>query len=73
MLPAPGQGAIAAQCRAEDEAVLEILTVIDDVATCAAVTAERTFLNRLGGGCSAPIAAYAHLPSAGEGVGGDGG
>lgn len=60
MLPAPGQGALAVQCRANDTDTLELLKVIHDAASAAATTAERTFLTGLGGGCSAPIAAYAH-------------
>jgi len=59
MLPAPGQGAMAVQCRVDDASVLDLLHPIDDYATRAAVTAERAFLNGLGGGCSAPVAAYA--------------
>jgi len=59
MLPAPGQGALAVQCRADDSTVRELLAAIDHAVTCAAVTAERAFLNALGGGCSAPVAAYA--------------
>lgn len=60
MLPAPGQAALAVQCRADDTATLALLTAIDHAPTRTAVTAERTFLQSLGGGCSAPIAAYAH-------------
>lgn len=59
MLPAPGQGALAVQCRADDVATREVLAAIDDPSVRAAVTTERTFLNALGGGCAAPIAAYA--------------
>jgi len=59
MLPAPGQGAIAVQCRAADSELLAYLRPLDDAATRAAVSAERAFLAGLGGGCSAPIAAYA--------------
>lgn len=59
MLPAPGQGALGIQCRADDEWVLELLTRLEDVAVRRAVTAERQLLYQLGGGCSAPIAAYA--------------
>ncbi len=59
MLPAPGQGALAVQCRADDASVLESLRPIGDRATRAAVAAERAFLKALGGGCSAPVAAYA--------------
>ncbi|HHY56777.1 MAG TPA: hydroxymethylbilane synthase [Chloroflexi bacterium] len=58
MLPAPGQGALAVQCR--DEAwLLHLLRPLDDAATRAAVTAERAFLNGLGGGCAVPVAAHA--------------
>lgn len=63
MLTAPGQGAIAVQNRADDSMILEYLRPIDHLPTRRAVTAERAFLKSLGGGCSAPIAAYA---SAGE-------
>ena len=58
MLPAPGQGALAVQCRADDHTTLDMLAAIEDSATRAAVTAERMFLQELGGGCAAPIAAY---------------
>ncbi len=59
MLPAPGQGALAVQCRADDVKTLQILAAIDDENTRAAVTAEREFLYHLGGGCSIPVGAYA--------------
>ena len=59
MLPAPGQGALAVQCRADDKATLSLLAAIDDPATRAAVEAERAFLSALGGGCAVPVAAYA--------------
>lgn len=65
MLPAPGQGALAVQCRREDAAVLRLLERIDDATTRAAVLAERAFLRELGGGCSAPVAAYAHFEGTG--------
>ena len=61
MLPAPGQGALAVQCRAGDSAVLELLATLDHPATRSATMAERAFLDRLGGGCSAPIAAYGQM------------
>lgn len=61
MLPAPGQGALAVQCRADDQATLALLAALDDAAVRAAVTAERAFLHGLGGGCSAPVAAYAQI------------
>ena len=59
MLPAPGQGALAVQCRADDTETLELLATIHDLATAAAVVAERAFLSGLGGECSLPIAAFA--------------
>ena len=59
MLPAPGQGAIAVQCRADDDRVLELLAAFDDLDARAATTAERAFLRELGGGCAAPVAAHA--------------
>lgn len=59
MLPAPGQGALAVQCRADDTTTLNLLTALEDDSTRKAVTAERAFLNGLGGGCSVPVAAYA--------------
>jgi hydroxymethylbilane synthase len=59
MLPAPGQGALAVQCRVEDTETLELLAAIHDPLTAAAVGAERAFLSGLGGGCSLPIAAFA--------------
>ena len=59
MLPAPGQGALAVQCRAHDAETLSLLAALEDSATRQAVDAERTFLQGLGGGCSVPVAAYA--------------
>ena len=59
MLPAPGQGALAVQCRADDAETIELLAAIHDPLTEAAVGAERAFLSNLGGGCSLPVAAFA--------------
>jgi len=59
MLPAPGQGALAVQCRAQDTETLSLLAAIHDPITFASVTAERAFLAGLGGGCSLPIGAFA--------------
>jgi len=61
MLPAPGQGALAVQCRADDQTTLNLLAVLEDDSTRKAVTAERAFLSGLGGGCSVPVAAYAQV------------
>jgi hydroxymethylbilane synthase len=59
MLPAPGQGALAVQCRADDATTLELLSALEDKSTRKAVTAERAFLSGLGAGCAVPVAAYA--------------
>jgi hydroxymethylbilane synthase len=64
MLPAPGQGALAVQCRAGDDAVLAALAPLDDAVTRAATTAERAYLAALDAGCSAPVAAWARPISA---------
>ena len=66
MLPAPGQGALAVQCRSDDSELLELLKPLDDPATRSAVTAERAFLESLGGGCSTPVGAYAQYD--GDGI-----
>lgn len=58
MLPAPGQGALAVQCR-DDVASLQLLHPLHDESTAAPVRAERAFLAALEGGCSLPVAAYA--------------
>ncbi|HHW86449.1 MAG TPA: hydroxymethylbilane synthase [Chloroflexi bacterium] len=60
MLPAPGQGALAVQCR-DESWLLRLLQPLDDAATRAAVTAERAFLSGLGGGCAVPVAAHAAI------------
>jgi hydroxymethylbilane synthase len=57
MAPAPGQGALAVQCRAADSPVLELLAGIDDPAIRLAVTAERMVLEATGGTCRSPIGA----------------
>ena len=61
MLPAPGQGALAVQCRMGDQTTLNLLAALEDVSTRKAVTAERAFLSGLGGGCAVPVAAYAKV------------
>ena len=61
MLPAPGQGALAIQCRADDQTTLSLLATLEDDSTRKCVTAERAFLSGLGGGCSVPVAAYAQM------------
>ena len=59
MLPAPGQGALAVECRAADRGLAALLAGVDDPASRAAVTAERAVLAQLAAGCSAPLGAYA--------------
>ncbi|POM25558.1 Porphobilinogen deaminase [Actinomadura rubteroloni] len=59
MLPAPGQGALALECRADRADLVELLAAVDDPASRAAVTAERTVLAVLEAGCSAPVGTYA--------------
>lgn len=59
MLPAPGQGALAVQCRADDSTTLELLAPLEDESTRKCVTTERAFLQGLGGGCAVPVAGYA--------------
>lgn len=56
-LPAPGQGAIAVQSRADDERLAELLRGMDHAATAVAVRAERALLAGLEGGCQVPIGA----------------
>jgi len=59
--PAPGQGAIAVQVRADDAAVGAAVGRIDDEPTRLAVLAERAFLRAAGGGCRAPVGALARI------------
>jgi hydroxymethylbilane synthase len=61
MLTAPGQGAIALEIREEDNSTLEFLSVLNHKESVICVTAERSFLNRLEGGCQIPFAAHATL------------
>lgn len=61
MLPAPGQGAIGIETRADDQNVIALLAPLDHAATHLQVKAERAFSRRLYGGCRLPIAAYARL------------
>jgi hydroxymethylbilane synthase len=59
MLPAPGQGALAVECRDGEPELAALLGAVCDRASLAAVTAERSLLEALQAGCSAPIGAYA--------------
>jgi hydroxymethylbilane synthase len=61
MLPAPGQGALAVECRADRADLISLLAGLDDTRTRIEVTAERALLGRLEAGCSAPVGALALL------------
>lgn len=61
MLPAVGQGAMAVEIRADDAELEELLQEISDKETFYCITAERSFLRRLEGGCQVPIAGFARL------------
>ena len=60
MLPAPGQGAVTVQCRDEAGGV-DLVRAIEHEPTQLETTAERAFLEGLGGGCAVPVAARARL------------
>jgi hydroxymethylbilane synthase len=60
LCPAPGQGALAIECRAGDESIHAALLPLEDSDTRHAITAERQCLAALGGGCLVPIGAYCH-------------
>ncbi|WP_100011966.1 hydroxymethylbilane synthase [Lentibacillus sediminis] len=60
-VPAVGQGALAIESREDDTELHEILARINDAYTTRTVTAERTFLHLLEGGCQVPIGGYAYL------------
>ncbi len=60
LCPAPGQGALAIECRAGDGAMHAALQPLEDLDTRMAITAERRCLAALGGGCLVPIGAYCH-------------
>jgi hydroxymethylbilane synthase len=57
MMPAPGQGALALECR-EDTEILAFLAPLQDLSLQATTVAERVFMRRLGAGCYLPVAAY---------------
>ncbi|ETT72242.1 MULTISPECIES: hydroxymethylbilane synthase [Paenibacillus] len=68
-LPAVGQGALGIECREDDEELRKLLALYNDERTALTVTAERTFLGALNGGCQVPIGAYAILEPEGEAAG----
>lgn len=60
-IPAVGQGALGIEIRSDDHEAQELVDKINHPATRIAVTAERMFLAKLGGGCTIPIGAYGHV------------
>ncbi|MBQ0848298.1 MULTISPECIES: hydroxymethylbilane synthase [Streptomyces] len=66
ILPAPGQGALAIECAADNADLVAALAELDDPYTRAAVTAERSLLAALEAGCSAPVGAFADLLADGQ-------
>ena len=61
MVPAVGQGAVCAQCRADDAATLAVLAPLDDARAALETSMERALLRRMGGGCLVPIGAHARV------------
>ncbi|KAG5876545.1 hypothetical protein JTB14_010316 [Gonioctena quinquepunctata] len=61
LLYAVGQGALAIECRADDEEILALFESVYNLHTAIRITAERSFLKTLGGGCSAPVAVSSEL------------
>ncbi|MFF6781721.1 hydroxymethylbilane synthase [Streptomyces sp. NPDC012510] len=66
VLPAPGQGALAIECAADNAELIAALAGLDDPYTRGAVTAERSLLAALEAGCSAPVGAFADLLADGQ-------
>jgi hydroxymethylbilane synthase len=67
MLPAPGQGALAVECRSDAAELVEALATLDDRRTRVAVEAERAVLATLEAGCSAPLGALAEVVEGDDG------
>jgi hydroxymethylbilane synthase len=68
MLPQVAQGALAAECRADDPQMVDLLSACDDVLVHRQVDAERSWLSSVGGGCNVPVAAYAKPVPGGSGM-----
>ena len=69
VLPQAGQGAIAVQCRGDDDGTRRLLAAIDHAPSHRALRAERAVLAGLGGSCTVPVGAYAEPDGAGAGAG----
>ena len=59
MVPAPGQGCLAVQARSDDKVTISAVSPLDHAASRDALTAERTLMRALGGGCALPLGAFA--------------
>jgi hydroxymethylbilane synthase len=68
MLPAPGQGALAVECRESDDDLRTLLATLDDEASRASVTAERAVLATLEAGCTSPVGALAEVVEGEDGA-----
>lgn len=64
-VPQPGQGALAVECRADDARSIATVAAIEHRGTRLAVDCERAFLAEVGGGCGAPLGAYAEVDANG--------
>ncbi len=67
MLPAPAQGALAVECRADDAELVALVAQLDSADARAAVAAERALLGALEAGCTAPVAALAEVAEGDDG------
>ena len=67
VMPAPGQGALGIEIRADDDATRKALQPLHDLPSATDVTAERSLLAALGGGCQAPVAAWVEMRETGSG------
>ena len=63
IVPAPAQGALAVECRADDHVTIELLATIDDVSTRLTSIAERAVLEGLNAGCDLAVGAFASIES----------
>ena len=68
VMPAPGQGALGLEVRADDRKVCGVLAPLEDPASACQVAAERGLLASLEGGCQAPVAAWVGMRDAGSGM-----
>ncbi len=65
MLPSPSQGALAIEIRQEDRGIYDLVKVLEDPISSIQVTAERSFLQAINGGCHIPLGAYCEVMDTG--------